>query len=117
MTFDLDAFIAEVERTPFVFTFGGEEFTWPGGIDVRMTTLLAEGKLDEALRVLNGEQHARFMQAWAGHNGVLDNEVIRGLFGAHASHVGSSLGESSASTGSSKSTERPSKPTSKRTIK
>lgn len=117
MTFDLDAFIADVERTPFEFRFGGESFVWPGGVDFRVTDLLGQGDLFGALRLLNGEQHDKFMDAWAHHDGVLDNRMVKALFDAHAKHVGSSLGESSASTGSSKSTGRPSKPTSSRTIK
>lgn len=117
MGFDLDAFIADVERKPFEFTFGGEQFVWPGGIDFRVTNLLGDGDLFGALRLLNGDQHDKFMDAWSHHDGLLDNQAVKALFGAHAEHVGSSLGESSASTGSSKSTERRSKPTSKRTIR
>lgn len=117
MAFDLDAFIADNQGEPFVFAFGGVEFTWPGSVDLRMTGLLDQGKLYEALERLNGDQHEKFMAAWEGHSGVLDTKVIRALFGEHAKHAGSSLGESSGSAGSSVSTARPSKQTSKRTIR
>lgn len=117
MAFDLDAFIADAERAPFVFTFGGVEFTWPGSVDLRVTGRLGDGDLFGALELLNRDQHEKFMAAWQGHDGILDNKVIQALFGEHAKHAGSSLGESSASTGSSKSTARPSKPTSVRTTK
>lgn len=117
MAFDLDAFIADAEGEPFVFTFGGVEFTWPGSVDLRVTGLLGQGKLYEALEKLNGDQHEKFMATWEGHSGILDTKVIHALFGEHAKHAGSSLGESSGSVVSSKSTAKPSRPTSKRTIK
>lgn len=117
MVFDLDAVIADVQREPFVFTFGGVEFTWPGGVDLRVSALLSEGNLLGALERLNGDQHEKFMASWENHEGLLDNTFIKALFGEHAKHAGSSLGESSASTGSSKSTEKRSRPTSSRTIK
>lgn len=114
MAFDLDAFIAEQEGEPFVFTFGGVEFTWPARIDLRAEMALAEGRLWDALRLQFGPgQYEKFLEVGEG----FDIPAVRGLFDAHAKHAGTSLGESSASAGSSKSTQRPSKPTSKRTIK
>lgn len=115
MAFDLDALIAEAEGEPFAFVFGGVEFTWAGSIDYRVTDLLGEGKLFEALERLNGDQHEKFTATWEAHPGVLSSKVVYGLFGEHAKHAGSSLGESSASAVSSKSTARPPKQTSKRT--
>jgi len=117
MVFDLDAFIADAEGEPFLFTFGGVEFTWPGGVDFRVTTRLGNGDLFGALELLNGSQHEKFMAAWEGHSGVLDTKIIQALFGKHAEHVGSSLGESSVSSASSKSTEKRSRPTSSTTTK
>lgn len=117
MAFDLDAFIAEADDEPFVFTFGGVEFTWPGTLDLRADAALAEGRLFDALRYNNGPQHEKFMAAWESHDGTLDVRAVKGLFSAHATHRGVSLGESPASSSSSASTEKRSRPTSKRTIK
>lgn len=114
MAFDLDAFIAEQPGEPFTFTFGGVEFSWPARIDLRAEMALADGRLWDALRLQFGPgQYDKFLEVGAG----FDINAVRGLFDAHAKHHGSSLGESSASVVSSKSTARPSKPTSKRTIK
>lgn len=114
MAYDLDAIVAESDSTPFVFTFGGEEFTWPAQLDLRAERELSEGKLWEALeRMFGPDQYARFL-ATSQH---LDMEVIKALFGAHAKHQGTTMGESRASAGSSKSTQRPSKQTSKPIIR
>jgi len=114
MVFDLDAFIADQPGEPFVFTFGGATFTWPAQVDLRAEKALGEGRLWDALRLQFGEgQFDKFMEVGAG----FDVAAVRGLFDAQAKHRGSSLGESSASESSSKSTAKPSRPTSKRTIK
>ena len=114
MVFDLDAFIAEGEGEPFVFTFGGEEFTWPAELDLRAERDLSEGKLWEALeRMFGPDQYKQFL-ASPKH---ISNKVIISLFREQAKHQGTTVGESEASAGSSKSTQRPSKPTSNRTIR
>ena len=113
MTFDLDAFVREANGAtePFRFTWGGQEFTWPATLDLRAEMALSEGRLWDALRLLCGEHYERFLEVGEG----FDINAVRALFAAHAAHVGSSLGESSASAGSSPSTQRPSKRTSKST--
>lgn len=114
MAFDLDAFIADQAGEPFVFTFGGVEFTWPARIDLRAEMALSEGRLWDALKLQFGpEQYDRFMESGV----AFDTIAVRGLFSAHAAHMGSSLGESSASASSSETTAKRSRPTSKRTIK
>lgn len=110
MAFDLDAFIRS--REPFTFTFGGREWTWPPNGDLRADVALARGDLGGALRWLfDDEQAVAFMEA--GHG--LDVEALRALFDAYAEHRGTRLGESSASSASSKPTAKRSRQTSKST--
>lgn len=112
--FDLDAFVNDTERAPFRFVLGGEDWEWPGFLDLRVTMSLEGGNLEGALRQLFGpEQWQRFRDLDA----VFDHAAFMELFRQHAKHIGSSLGESGASTGSSRSTGRPSKRTSQSTIK
>jgi len=114
MAFDLDAFIAESSSEPFRFTFGGVEFTWPSRLDLRAERALVDGNLWDALKMQFGPgQYDKFLEVGEG----FDIEAVRALFDAHAKHLGSSLGEPSASAGSSSTTAKPSRPTSKRTIK
>lgn len=121
MTFDLDAWVNEATGRPFTFTYGGAEWSWPAVPDLRVTTALTDGDLRKALAVLFGDD----FDAWclnpavAQHYDVatdtlspLGDKMLKQLFARHAEHAGSSLGESSASRGSSKSTPKRSRRTS-----
>ena len=109
MPFDLDAVIAEATGAPYEFTFGGETFTLPPDADVFAVQKMAAGEIGDALKLLLGsDQYAR-METMPGTFGV---KAFEALMTDYMRHVGSSVGESQASTGSSASTERPSNPTS-----
>lgn len=108
--FDLDALVAErAPRKPFTFRFGGESYTLPAVVDVRAAAALSDGDLTTGLRyMLGAEQWERL----AATEVTFDIEALNALLTRYGDHVGASVGESSASTGSSKSTGRRSKPTS-----
>jgi hypothetical protein len=107
--FDLDAVSRESDGIPFEFTFGGEKFTLPATVDLLAAAALEGGKLYDGLkRLLGDEQWERLLEVQK----VLDTEHLKALMEAYAKHVGLSLGESGASTGSSSSTGGLSKPTS-----
>lgn len=113
--FDLDAFIASQDPGPFVFTFGGQEWTWPPKPDLRSIGHLVANPprwIDALQLMFKPADWERFIEQTGG--GLSDDAIIE-LFRRHATHAGSSLGESSASSDSSKSTARPSKQTSKPT--
>lgn len=109
MPFDLDAVASEVTREPFEFTFGGETYTLSPTFDIRIVGHLTEGEVIEALRLTLGDEQWDQMQA---SETVLTSEQFKALFDAYMKHCGIDAGEASASTGSSRSTGRPSKRTS-----
>lgn len=112
--FDLDAFIAEAEATPFEFKFAGETYVIAAHMDLRASLALDEGDLGGALRIMLGpEQWERLRAADA----TFDRRALLKLLAEYARHSGTALGESLASAGSSRSTGRRSKQTSKRTTK
>lgn len=113
MAFDLGKVIAEqARRKPFEFTIGPPtaKFSLPGRMDVRAIACLAAGDLGEGLTILLGEHQWEALKA---HPVLLDSDALGALFQAYLAHLGTDLGELAASTRSSKSTARPSKPTSK----
>lgn len=125
--YDLDAVYAEERGDPFLFRWAGQDWELPhfGDIDWRAAGLAGEleeladagGQADvpiEALQKLfdyafGADQAARWAQV-----SQPSTAMVR-LFGAWQKHGGAELGESSASTGSSPSTGRPSKRTSRAT--
>lgn len=110
MGFDLDALAAEAAgAAPFEFTFGGETYELPGQFDMRAAAALSAGKVYEGLESLLGAAQWARMQA---AEQVLTDTMLAALLDRYAEHTGVSLGESSASSSSSRSTGRPSKPTS-----
>lgn len=110
--FDLDAFVAEAEGTPFEFTFGGKTYTLPPAPDVRVAAQFDAGNYGAALRLMLGaEQYEQFI----GSNAHLPREAFLEVIKQHAAHQGSSVGESSASTDSSSSTVKRSRRTSSAT--
>lgn len=106
--FDLDAFIAESLGEPFVFKFGGEKFTLAPAPDMRIIAEFDGGDMTECLRRTFGAEYDRFA-AVPPEKGILTRDGLLELLKRWAMHQRASLGESSASTGSSKSTGRPSK--------
>lgn len=107
--FDLDAVARDATGEPFRFRFDGEEYELPPQMDFRAVARLTVGQLYEAMELaLGADQWQRVLDAEA----VLTMDAITKLFEAYSLHGGLALGESSASTGSSRSTVRPSKRTS-----
>lgn len=120
MAFDLDKVIAEgansaSKKKPFDFTFDGNTYTLPNEIDVLAIASAADGDLLGALRrLLQADQFEKIKTSSV----VFTGTAMSALLDAYFTHVSAlTVGESSASTRSSKSTARPSKPTSKRTTK
>lgn len=115
MTFDLDAFIAEREALvePFTFTFAGGEWTaLTSRPDVRFAMLLDRGDVGGALTLMLGvDGYNRLIATGA----PFATEDLVELLKRWTAHAGTSLGESSASSGSSSRTGRRSRPTSKTT--
>jgi hypothetical protein len=97
VTFDLDAVAVESEAAPFEFTFGGEGYTLPATVDLVAAAALEGGKLYEGLRRLLGDSQWDLMLA---SSAVMDTPKLKALMEAYAAHIGLSLGESEASTGS-----------------
>lgn len=114
--FDLDAVIAEREtRAPFEFRFGGVQFTLPPELDVRVIAALSAGRFDDGLRMLLGSAQWEALQAVEE---VFDADALNALFDAYGKHLGEDLlGESPASTRSSRHTAKRSRPTSSGTTK
>lgn len=97
MAFDLDAVEHDAAATPFDFTFGGEAYSLPAQVDLIAAAALESGQLNAGLRKMLGEaQWTRICESSA----VLDQTKLRKLMEEYAKHVGLSLGESAASTGS-----------------
>lgn len=120
MSFDLEAAIAEAEgsegpQPDWPFTFDGHEYVLPGQMDIRAIAAISNGRLDDGLRLLLGTEQWDAIQASPK---LFSSAMLEKLFEAYTAYTnGSDVGESSASTGSSKSTVRPSKPTSNASIK
>jgi len=102
--FDLDAVIAEREKKPpFVFRFGGESYSLPTRPDVRAAAALGAGRLDDGLRMMLGQaQWERLQEAEA----VFDDQALLSIMEAYQKHTGDDLGESKASTRSSRNTAK-----------
>lgn len=109
--FDLDAFVAESLGEPFVFKFGGEEFTVAPAPDMRIIAEFDGGSMMVCLQLMLGDDYERFA-AIPTKTAILTRDGLLKLLTQWTKHQRASLGESSASTGSSKSTGRPSKRTS-----
>jgi hypothetical protein len=110
MAFNLDALASEGDgRAVFEFTFGGETYELPPEMDVRAASALSAGRVYEGLGMLLGDVQWSRMQA---AEQILTEKMLSALLQEYAAHMGIDLGESSASTGSSRSTGRPSKRTS-----
>jgi hypothetical protein len=117
--FDLDAVASEGK--PFQFKFGGEEYEFPPDLDLKLVALLGDlaesedpSQVDVATLMavakgLFGPEQWDRLEASPSRFGV--RKLIE-LMNAYMKHMGVGLGELQASTGSSKSTVRPSKRTS-----
>jgi len=110
--FDLDAL--ESEGEPFHFRHGGEDYELPPDPDIRAAVAQGEGNVLKALELLLGEEQWERILA---SDAVLDSKKFNALMAAYEKHIGASMGESEASTRSSRSTGRPSKRTSSATTK
>lgn len=107
--FDLDALEFEETTEPFVFRFGGQEFTVPAHYDPRIFRRAEQGDLAGALlAMISGEQFDRLDKI----DQPFDERHIEAIFAAWASHDVTTVGEAAASSSSSKGTGRPSKRTS-----
>jgi hypothetical protein len=134
-SFDLDAAEAEVVRAPFPFSWGGRQWTLLNAfkLDLRLIDKAASGQMDaiqEALRDALGNAADRFFGAPAALDDkgtetraaipaakALNLDAAKILVDRWLDHSGMDPGESPGSSGSSPSTEEPSKPTSANTTK
>lgn len=109
--FDLDALAAEARGEPFRFRFGGDDYEMPPNVDIRAALAANEGRILDAFSILLGaEQWQRMLDS----ESTLDSDLFDKLMQAYYAHIGTSVGESRASSSSSKSTAGPSRRTSKR---
>lgn len=112
MALDLDQLAAEAEHASFEFTFNEETYELPGNPDYKAMIALQHGRIIEALELLLGpDQFDRI----DGSDKTLGISQVVALIEAYAEFLGLTLGESMASSSSSKSTATRSRPTSKRT--
>lgn len=101
--FDLDALAREANQVPFEFRFGGEVYTCPGELDIRVVSALGAGDLEGALqRMLGDDQWQRMLASPQ----VLTAPMLLGVLREYSEHSGVELPNLSASTGSSGSTAR-----------
>lgn len=102
--FDLDRVIAEREVKPaFVFRFDGETYSLPARPDMRAAALFADAQLRQGFEVLLGSaQWERLVASEA----TFDDQAFTAMYEAYQAHIGEDLGESKASTRSSKSTAK-----------
>lgn len=94
MPFNLDAVAIENGHEPFIFIFGGDEYTFPAQIDIRVAIALDEDRYGDALRGLLGEAQWAKLSACAE---VLDPTRFAKLVEAYTAHLGTTVGESVAS--------------------
>lgn len=113
-TFNLDALLAETKpKEPFTFRFADAVYTLPGAMDIRAIAALTDGDIAGGFRIMLGkDQWDRLCAAEA----TLTIAGMSALLDRYAEYTGSSSGESSASTGSSRSTGGRSKRTSNGSI-
>lgn len=94
---DLDAVANEVTKEPFPFRFGGDLYTLPGQIDLRLLSEVADipaGRPDLQLAALLGaDQWGRVLASPAPFPAA----AIERLMSGWSEYIGISLGESSAS--------------------
>jgi len=118
---NLDAIASENDPEdwePFTFTFGGESYSLHGQMDMRVIAMAASGNLLGAMHLMMSPIEFTRLNMNPKRFSV---EHFNGLITAYLNHRPrkreTTMGESSASTGSSKSTGRRSKPTSSGTTK
>lgn len=98
--FDLDALAAEQHQEPFEFRFGGEIFTLPAVLDLRLAGTFAEGgnsRPDQMLAALLGEEQ------WARmclNPAPLSVQMTEALLDRWSKHLGIDPGKSPVSTDS-----------------
>lgn len=110
--FDLDAARAaraEMRGDPPCFVFGGQKFTLPAELPAEFAYLLDD--LKEAMRFLLQDQFDDFWSHRPSKQDIIDLAVWAGK------NAGLSVGESSASGGSSPNGSSPSRPTSPATTR
>lgn len=101
---DIDAIMAERdEKPPYVFTFGGEVYSLPARIDIRAVAAMSRGDLDVSMRLLLGQAQWERLQA---SESVFNDETLTVVMDKYQEHMGEALGESKASTKSSRSTAK-----------
>jgi hypothetical protein len=111
--FDLDALAAEADGEPFRFVFGGETYELPAEPDFRVGVALGRGDSVEAMRLMFGEHWDRVLASKTRLTGSMAGKLLK----AYMAHTGNNVGESKASSSSSKSTAGRSKRTSRATTK
>lgn len=108
--FNLDAVVSEsAGKGPFRFQFGGDEYELPPDMNIIAAAAMAGGEIYEGLKLLLGHEQWKRMRE---SDSVLTDAMLSALFTAYQEHMGVDMGESSASTVSSKPTVRPSRRTS-----
>jgi len=98
--FSLSKVLAErEEKPPFVFEFDGENYSLPSRIDLRAIAAFQSGRIDQGFQILLGAAQWDRLQA---ADGVFGDDEFGALFEGYQEHIGEDLGESAASTSSSR---------------
>lgn len=109
MVFELDALDREAKAEPFEFRFDGEIYTLPPDFDMRHAALFTEGDVLGGLEaVLGTEQWERL----SASPKMLSIGKVNQLLEEWCASIGVELGESAASSRSSRRAAARSKPTS-----
>jgi hypothetical protein len=97
--FDLDAYMAEVRRTPFLFTLGGETFEMPHLADMDWHASTVDGKPADA--TVHDMMKAGLGDRWKAFDACkLTADGYNELWKRWQAHSGIDLGEDDASPGS-----------------
>jgi hypothetical protein len=109
MVFKLDSVENEAKAEPFEFEFDGDIYTLPLDFDMRHAGLFTDGRvLDGLAAILGPDQWERL----DGSPKILSIKRVNELLEAWCEHIGVDLGESPASSRSSRRAAARSKPTS-----
>ena len=112
--YHVDAVLREADGDAWPFEFGGETYTLPSDFDMRAAVALQANRIEDALRIMLGEEQ---WDRLCASPYVFGAKQLDDIMSAYTEALGIDVGESQASSGSSSSTPTPLKRTSRGTTK
>jgi len=106
----LDAIERENDAKAWPFSFGGQTYYLPSDFDMRAMAAFSGGRLDDAFRILMGEQ--QWLQLQERTDVIFGFTDLQRLMDAYSKALGIDLKARAASSRSSSDMPTPSKPTS-----